>query len=82
MKEPDIAKVNIHGAQQEVVFVEYNNARLSELGLSPQQLSASLASMNILSSGGDIVSGRERITLEPTGNRDSVIRDGQRVLIP
>ncbi len=60
LKEPDIAKVDIHGAQQEVVFVEYNNARLSELGLSPQQLSASLASVNILSSGGDIVSGRER----------------------
>ncbi len=72
LKEADIAKVEIHGAQQEVVFVEYNNARLSELGLSPQQLSASLASVNILSSGGDIVSGRERITLEPTGNFESL----------
>ncbi len=72
LKEPDIAKVDIHGAQQEVVFVEYNNARLSELGLSPQQLAASLASVNILSSGGDIVSGRERITLEPTGNYESL----------
>ncbi len=72
LKEADIAKVDIPGAQQEVVFVEYNNARLSELGLSPQQLSASLASVNILSSGGDIVSGRERITLEPTGNFESL----------
>ncbi len=72
LKEPDIAKVSIHGAQQEVIFVEYNNARLTELGLSPQQLSASLGSVNILLSGGDIVSGRERITLEPTGNFESV----------
>jgi len=72
LKEPDIAKVSIHGAQQEVIFVEYNNSRLSELGLSPQRLSASLASVNIVSSGGDIVSGRERITLEPTGNFESV----------
>jgi multidrug efflux pump len=72
LKEPDIAKVSIHGEQQEVIFVEYNNARLAELGLSPQQLSASLASVNILSSGGDIVSGRERIALEPTGNFESV----------
>ena len=72
LKEPDIAKVEIHGAQQEVVFVEYNNATLADLGLSPQQLSASLASVNILSSGGDIVSGRERITLEPTGNYESL----------
>lgn len=72
LKEPDVAKVEIFGAQQEVVFVEYNNSRLAELGLSPQQLSASLASVNILSSGGDIVSGRERIALEPTGNFESV----------
>jgi multidrug efflux pump subunit AcrB len=72
LKEAEIAKVDIHGEQQEVVFVEYNNSRLSELGLSPQQLSASLASVNILSSGGDIVSGRERITLEPTGNYESL----------
>ncbi len=72
LKEPDIAKVTIHGAQQEVVFVEYNNARLAELGLSPQRLSAALASVNILSSGGDIVSGRDRITLEPSGNFESV----------
>ena len=72
LKEPDIAKVNIHGAQQEVIFVEYSNSRLSQLGLSPQQLSAALAGVNILSSGGDIISGRERITLEPTGNFESV----------
>jgi len=80
LKEPDIAKVSIHGEQQEVIFVEYNNARLAELGLSPQQLSASLASVNILSSGGDIISGRERITLEPTGNFESV-EDLQRTVI-
>ncbi len=72
LKEPDIAKVTIHGEQQEVIFVEYNNSRLAEIGLSPQQLSVALASVNILSSGGDIVSGRERITLEPTGNFESI----------
>ncbi len=72
LKEPDIAKVDIHGTQQEVIFVEYSNSRLAELGLSPQQLSAALAGVNILSSGGDIVSGRERITLEPSGNFESV----------
>lgn len=80
LKEPDIAKVDIHGAQQEVIFVEYNNSRLSELGLSPQQLAASLASVNILSSGGDIVSGRERITLEPTGNYES-LKDLERTVL-
>ncbi len=72
LKESDVAKVTIHGAQDEVIFVEYNNARLTELGLSPQQLGSVLRGVNILSSGGNIVNGRERITLEPTGNFESV----------
>ncbi len=72
LKQPDVAKVTIHGAQQEVVYIEYNNARLRELGLSPQQLSGILASVNIVSSGGNVLSGRERINLEPTGNFESI----------
>ncbi|MDX1569992.1 MAG: efflux RND transporter permease subunit [Xanthomonadales bacterium] len=72
LKIPEVAKVEIHGAQEEVVFVEYNNARLTELGLSPQQLSQTLAASNILSSGGSVVTGRERIALEPTGNFESI----------
>ena len=80
LKEPDIAKVEIHGAQQEVIFVEYNNSRLSELGLSPQQLAAALSSVNILSSGGDVISGRDRIALEPTGNFES-LQDLRRTVI-
>lgn len=72
LKEPDVAKVSIHGAQDEIIFVDYKNSRLTELGLSPKQLSAVLGSENILDSGGSIVSGRERIALEPTGNIESV----------
>ncbi len=72
LKEPDVAKVSIHGAQKEVLFVEYSTARLTELGLSPQLLSTVLGNVNILSSGGSVISGRERIVLEPTGNIESV----------
>ncbi len=81
LKIPEIAKVSIHGAQEERIFVEYNNSRLAELGLSPQQLSAALRSANILSSGGNVLSGRERIVLEPTGNFESV-DDLRRTIIP
>lgn len=70
--EPDIAKVSIHGAQDEVVFVDYSNASLTELGISPQQLSQVLGSANILASGGNVVASGQRITLEPTGNLESV----------
>ncbi len=72
LKEPDVAEVNIHGAQQERVFIDYKSATLTELGLSPQQLAGILSKANIVSAGGNIVSGTERITLEPTGNFESV----------
>lgn len=72
LKVDDVAKVQLQGIQDEVVFVEYNNARLTELGVSPQQLSNDLASLNIISSGGSIRVGPERITLEPSGNFESV----------
>ncbi|MEM8998065.1 MAG: efflux RND transporter permease subunit, partial [Acidobacteriota bacterium] len=42
------------------------------LGVSPQQLEGALQALNILSSGGDVTIGRERIVLEPTGNFNSL----------
>lgn len=68
----DVAKVQLQGAQDEVIFVEYSNARITELGISPQQLSADLASLNIISSGGSVRIGTDRITLEPSGNIESL----------
>ena len=69
---PEVGKVDIFGDQEERVFIEYNNARLSELGLSPSQLSEQLASRNIVIPGGSINLANEKISLEPTGNFESV----------
>lgn len=72
LRVTDVAKVQIHGAQEERVFVDYDNARLAELGLSPIQLQQILESANIIIPGGAVSTGVERITLEPTGNFESV----------
>lgn len=72
LKYSDIAKVELQGVQEEEIFVEYNIARLKELGVSPQQLSGLLDSVNIIRGGGQIIAGRERITLEPTGNFETI----------
>ncbi|MGP9800621.1 efflux RND transporter permease subunit [Rheinheimera sp. NSM] len=69
---PDVAKVEIFGEQEEQVFVEYDNARLSELGISPYQLSQILSARNIVISGGEFNLGPERIVLEPSGNYESI----------
>ena len=76
----DIAKVEIQGTQEERVFVDFDNARLSGLGLSAAQLQGILQSSNIIISGGAVETGVERITLEPTGNFTSV-DDIRRTLI-
>jgi len=68
----ETAKVEIQGAQEERVFVEYNNARLAEFGLSPLQLAQILDTHNIIIPGGDVTTAAERIVLEPTGNFESV----------
>ncbi len=68
----DVAKVEILGAQQERIFVEYNNARLTELHLSSLQLKQMLESRNILIPGGSVVVGDERLVVEPSGNFESL----------
>jgi multidrug efflux pump subunit AcrB len=69
---PEVAKADIHGAQDERVFVEFNNARLAELGLSPAQLQAILESRNIVFPGGQVFTNDEQIVLEPSGNFESI----------
>ncbi|MBT3345927.1 MAG: efflux RND transporter permease subunit [Gemmatimonadetes bacterium] len=69
---PETAKVEIQGAQEERVFIEYSNTRLAEAGLSVYQLMQILQSRNIVLPGGVIDTGDERIALEPSGNFASV----------
>ena len=75
-----VAKVDIYGAQDERVFVEYNNARLAELGLSPLQLRNILQNRHIIIPGGSVNTGIERISLEPSGNFESVEDLGRTVI--
>ena len=73
INEPNVAKVEIYGDREETIYIEYDNARLTEIGMSPQQLASVLQAINILSSGGSIVIGPERIALEPSGNFETLV---------
>ncbi len=81
IKLPDAAKVELGGVQDERVFVEFDNTRLKEYGLSASKLQQIISSTNILNSGGQINVGDERIILEPTGNFNT-IDDIRNMLIP
>ena len=69
---PDVSKVDIYGAQEERIFVEFNNARLAEVGLSTAQLQRILESRNIIMPGGDVTTEHEKVLIEPSGNFQSV----------
>ncbi|MCA9672043.1 MAG: efflux RND transporter permease subunit [Myxococcales bacterium] len=76
----DAAKVEIYGAQDERVFVEYDAARLAEVGLSPAKLRSILEKQNIVIPGGSLHHGKERVAIEPSGNFDSVAAIGKTVI--
>ena len=63
----DVAKVLLHGVQDERIFIEFSNSRLAELGLPPRQLAAQLQRQNSLQPSGEILVGPERVILESTG---------------
>lgn len=64
---PGVKRVTFYGVQDEVIYLEYSNAKIAEFGVTPQQLISTLRATNTILPGGKIqVQGRE-IVLEPSG---------------
>ena len=72
MKLPNAAKVSIVGEQVEQIFIDYDNAKFAELGLTQSKIQSILSQTNIIFPGGDMKIGNERIILEPTGNYETL----------
>lgn len=72
LRLPLVSKVDIYGAQEERVYIEYNNSHLKELGLSPSYLAQFLANKNVILSGGEWQTRDELVSIEPSGNLESV----------
>jgi len=72
LRNEQVSKVKLYGTQQEKIYIEYNNSRLSALNLSPLLLSDLLKKQNIVSSGGSILLGKERLELEPSGDFSTI----------
>lgn len=68
----DAAKVIIGGTVDERVYVEYNDAKLAQIGLTSTQLQSIISSSNIIIPSGQVNLDEERIILESSGNFESV----------
>jgi multidrug efflux pump len=77
----DTSRVDIFGVQEEQIFIEFENKRLAEMGLTPFRLKQILEATNITTGGGRVRMGHERIIVEPTGYYES-IEELRRTVIP
>jgi multidrug efflux pump subunit AcrB len=71
MQVPDVAKIEILGAQEEKIFVEFSVQQLAGLGIDRSALTAALAAQNIVSPSGILQTGNERLTLRVSGAFES-----------
>ena len=64
---PDVSKVEILGAQDEKIFVEFSMKELATLGIDRSALSAALQAQNVVHPAGTIQTGYETLSLRVSG---------------
>ena len=67
LRVPNVNKVDLIGVQPEKIFIEFSHAKLSTLGISPQQIFDSVARQNAVVPGGSVDTSADRIYLRVTG---------------
>ncbi|MCA3366810.1 MAG: efflux RND transporter permease subunit [Roseomonas sp.] len=67
LRVPDVTKIEILGAQDEVVFIEFSLERLAGLGLNYPALIAALQAQNAVRPAGLVQTGAERLALRVSG---------------
>ena len=73
---PDVSKVEMLGAQDERIFVEFSMQQLAGLGVDRSALIAALQAQNVVQPAGVIQTGNEQLLLRVTGAFESEDRRG------
>lgn len=63
----DVKKIELVGVQSEIVYVEIERTKLSELGISPQIISDTLAAQNTMAPAGMVDTSSDNVYLRVTG---------------
>jgi multidrug efflux pump len=67
----DVSKIEILGAQDEQIFVEFSTEKLAGLGIDRAALIAALQAQNAVSPAGQLQTGNETLSLRVTGSFES-----------
>jgi multidrug efflux pump len=70
LKVPGVTKVNLYGTQDEKIYVEFSQAKLATLGVTPQALFDSLIKQNAVVPAGVVDTSAQRVPLRVTGALD------------
>ena len=68
----DVKKIELVGVQSEIVYVEIEQTKLSEMSISPQVISSTLAAQNSMTPAGMVETSSDNVYLRVTGNFDDV----------
>lgn len=69
---PDVADAQLHGVQEEVIYLEADSRAWSKLQLTTDELAMRISQRNIVSSGGTMDLPIGRVNLKPSGNYSAV----------
>ncbi len=67
LRVPDVSKIEMLGAQDERIFVEFSMEKLSGLGIDRNALIAALQAQNVVRPAGVIESGEEAVSIRLSG---------------
>ena len=80
LRVPGVGKVDYLGDQNQHIFIEISNARLSKLGISPQQIATAINQQNAVASAGVITTADDRVFVRPSGQFDDLEALGNTLL--
>jgi len=76
----DVGKIDFWGFQQEVVYVEFDRAKLARLGLPPAAIFKTISQQNSVTEAGQVKVGSEHVRLRVTGDYVSVNDMGEQLI--
>ena len=68
----NVAKVTINGYTPEIIYLEFNRAKMSQLGITPNALVQAINNQNEVGCGGKIEYHGNYITIQTTGSFNSI----------
>jgi multidrug efflux pump subunit AcrB len=80
LRVPGVAKVDYFGDQNQRIFIELANTRLSKLGISVQQIAQAIGQQNAVAAAGVITTADDRVFVRPSGQLDSADALGDMLL--